>query len=112
VLRLIQVTHVPKNTDSCGREADHSEKQNATYFRNVRLVVHVDGRFDRLLRQATETAGRHAGYVAQCHRLTIESDAGNTPSGQEIEGTAVVCIRSVLHIRFEEAKKRAGFFYH
>jgi hypothetical protein len=68
-------------------------------------VVHVDGIFDGLQRQATETAGRHAGYVALCHRLTLESDAGNTPSGQEIEGpAAVACMRSVCHIRFGGAR--------
>lgn len=69
-------------------------------------MVHIDGIFDRFLRQATETAGRHPGYVAQCHKLTTESDAGNTPSGQEIEGAVVVGMRSVRHVRFERAKQR------
>jgi hypothetical protein len=61
--------------------------------------------FDWFLRQATEKAGRHAGYVAQCHKFTTESDAGNTPSGQEIEGIVVVCMLSVRHTRFEGAKQ-------
>jgi hypothetical protein len=69
-------------------------------------VVHVDGIFDWFLRQTTETAGRHAGYAAQYHKLTTESDAGNTPSGQEIEGVAVVCMRSARHLQFEGAKQR------
>lgn len=69
-------------------------------------MVHVDGIFDWFLRQATETAGRHAGYAAQCHKFTTESDAGKTPSGQETEGVAVVCMRSARHIRFEGAKQR------
>lgn len=68
-------------------------------------MVHVDGIFDWFLRQATETAGRHVGYVAQCHKLTTESDAGNTLSGQDIEGVAVVCMRSVRYIRFEGVKQ-------
>jgi len=64
-------------------------------------MVHVDGIFDGLLCKATEAAGRHAGYVALCHRLTLQSVAGNTPWGQEIEGTTDMSIRGVRDFRFE-----------
>lgn len=53
--------------------------ENVTYFQDIGLMVHVDGKFDGLLCEATEAAGRHDGYAALCHRLSTESDTVNTP---------------------------------
>jgi hypothetical protein len=68
-------------------------------------MVHVDGKFDGLLYEATEAAGRHVGYEALCRRLSIESDTGNTLWGQETEGTTVISIREVHEFGFEGQKK-------
>lgn len=56
-----------------------TDARNVTYFDDIGLMVHVDGKFDGLLCEATEAAGRHDGYAALCHRLSTESDTVNTP---------------------------------
>lgn len=58
---------------------NNTEARNVTYFQDIGLMVHVDGKFDGLLCEATEAAGRHDGYAALCHRLSTESDTVNTP---------------------------------
>jgi hypothetical protein len=69
---------------------NNTEARNVTYFQDFGLMVHVYGKFDGILCEATEAAGRHDVYAALCHRLSTHSDTGNTPRGQESEGATMV----------------------